>query len=133
MNFYGKLKRDIERLGQPFIVGGDFNTILCNEPGEGNVDRKGEGRVPNPHNSRIINQWITEGFVIEPFRALYPFQTEVSHIPFRSVRDERGGLHYVNNRLDFFLSSPDFIEYISKVVYEDRLGLTLTIKKWCYT
>jgi exonuclease III len=121
VNFYEKLKRDIERLGQPFIIGGDFNTILCNELGEGNVDRKGDGRVPNPHNSRIINQWITEGFVIEPFRVMYPFQTEVSHIPFRSARDDRGGLKYVNNRLDFFLSSPNVIENISKVVYEDRL------------
>jgi exonuclease III len=122
VDFYGKLKRDIERLGQPFIIGGDFNTILCNEPGGDNVDRKGVGRVPNPHNSRVINQWITEGFAIKPFRVLYPFQTEVSHIPFRSVRDERGGFQYVRNRLDFFLSSPAFVENISKVVYEDRLG-----------
>ncbi len=65
VDFYGRLKRDIERLGQPFIIGGDFNTILCTEPGGNNVDRKGDGRVPNPHNSRVINQWITEGFAIE--------------------------------------------------------------------
>jgi exonuclease III len=102
VNFYNILRRDLERLGQAFIIGGDFNTIICNEGGNGNVDRKGEGRVPNPHNSRIINQWIEEGFAVDPYRLMYPLQQEVSHIPFRSVRNEQGELRYLHNRLDFF-------------------------------
>jgi exonuclease III len=122
VNFYNKLRRDIERLGLPFIIGGDFNTILSKELGEGNVDRKGGGRVPNPYNSRIINQWITDSFAVDPFRMLYPLQREVSHIPFRSVRGDRGDINYANNRLDFFLTSQSVVENIAKVVYEERLG-----------
>ncbi len=122
VNFYNKLRRDIERLGQSFIIGGDYNTILCNELGEGNVDRKGDGRVPNPYNSRIINQWIAEGFAFDPFRVMYPLQREVSHVPFRSVRDDRGEIKYVKNRLDFFLTNQNVLENTAKVVYEDRLG-----------
>jgi hypothetical protein len=36
----------------PNVLSG--NPILCNEVGNENVDRKGDGKVPNPHNSRII-------------------------------------------------------------------------------
>jgi hypothetical protein len=50
-------------------------------------------------------------------------------IAFRSVRDERGKLKYVHNRLDFFLTSPNVIESIKKVVYEDRLGADVDHKE----
>ncbi len=120
--FYSKLREELERLSHPFIIGGDFNTILCTDPGVANIDRKGDGRVPNPHNSRAINNWIRDGFAIDPFRALYPFATEVSTIPFRSVRHNEEGVRYVHNRLDFYLVSQDILGKIDKIVYEDRLG-----------
>jgi hypothetical protein len=122
VNFYNVLRCDLERLGQAFIIGGDFNTIICNEGGLGNVDRKGEGRVTNPHNSRVINQWIEEGFAVDPYRLMYPLQQEVSHIPFRSIRNEQGEPRYVHNRLDFYLITPNVANNIEKVKYEDRLG-----------
>jgi hypothetical protein len=72
-------------------------------------------------NSRVINGWVEEGFVIEPFRALFPFQKEISYIPFRQTR---GGnvFNYGKSRLDFFLVSPLFLDKISSVKYGDRLG-----------
>jgi exonuclease III len=72
VNFYRKLKRDINEMGNPVIIGGDFNTILDQDGTENNLDRMGIGRVPNRTNSNFINEWIREGKIIEPFRALYP-------------------------------------------------------------
>jgi hypothetical protein len=105
-----------------FIIGGDFNTILCSEVGTDSIDRTGDGRVPNVQNSRIINEWVTEGFALDPFRSLYLLQHEVSHIPFRSARQLDGSLKYVYNRLDFFLISPELLGQVNKVMYGDRLG-----------
>ncbi len=43
VNFYNILRRDLERLDQAFIIGGDFNTIICNE---GGIGRSRGGRWP---------------------------------------------------------------------------------------
>jgi exonuclease III len=120
--FFRDIRRVLSQNNYDFIIGGDFNTILSNEAGTENLDRIGEGRVPNVQNSRIINEWLTEGFAIDPFRALYLLQQEVSHIPFRSARHLDGSVKYVFNRLDFFLISPELLENVNKVRYEDRLG-----------
>ncbi len=61
------LERERDRLGNKFIIGGDFNTIINQSIGHENLDREGNGRVPNSQNSRIINEWIEEGWTIEPF------------------------------------------------------------------
>jgi hypothetical protein len=53
---------------------------------------------------------------------MYLLQQEISHIPFRSVRNDRGEFRYVHNRLDFFLTSQNVVGNIEKVKYEDRLG-----------
>jgi hypothetical protein len=36
------------------------------------LDRIGEGRVPNRQNSNILNKWIRDGNMVDPYRALYP-------------------------------------------------------------
>jgi hypothetical protein len=61
-----------------------MNTILCEDGGVLNVDRIGEGRTPNVLNSREINEWIRDGFALDPFRAMYPEAQEISYVPFRS-------------------------------------------------
>ena len=118
--FFEGLKRKITSWNLPFVIGGDFNTILDQSPGEHNLDRIGGGRVPNSRNAAVINNWIAEGNCFEPFRSLYPEQKEISYIPFR-INREGGGL-YGKNRLDFFLISEDFIPLIRKVKYEERLS-----------
>jgi predicted transcriptional regulator len=112
----------IDRLGNKFITGGDFNTIINQSIGHENLDREGNGRVPNSQNSRIINEWIGEGWAIEPFRTMFPLQRETSYIPFRMDRRTGGGVKYGKTRLDFFLISPEFMEVINKVKYEGRLS-----------
>jgi hypothetical protein len=116
-------------LGNPVIIGGDFNTILDQDGTENNLDRLGLGRVPNRTNSNFINDWIREGTIIEPFRALYPEQREISYLSYRGVRDDIGGggartgvEYYGKPRQDFFLIDNSLLEYVKSVRYEDRLS-----------
>jgi len=120
LDFYRNLKLQLEGMGGTFLIGGDFNTILDRQLGEENMDREGGGRrVPNLVNSNVLNEWIDEGFAIEPFRALYPEKKEHSYVSFRQGN---GGWQYGKTRLDFFLISPDIMAEINKVVYEDRIS-----------
>ncbi len=117
--FFQELKGRLEQMNVEFIIGGDMNTILSSEVGEHNLDRIGVGRLPNVQNSRILNEWINIGFAVEPFRALYPLQREVSYIPFRL---RNNNTRYGCSRLDFFLISPTLLDRVNKVKYEDRIG-----------
>jgi exonuclease III len=119
--FFHSIERQIVAWGNKCIIGGDFNTIICQDNGRGNLDREGDGRVPNIQNSKNINSWIRNEFVIDPFRALYPEAREVSYVSFRrdGVNNE---VKWSKTRLDFFLISPELIDWISKIKYEDRLG-----------
>jgi len=92
VNFYLNLKEKIREWGLPYVVGGDFNTILDQSPGEFNLDRIGGGRVPNSRNAAVINNWILEGGCFEPFRSLYPEQKEISYVPFRNIAGGGGAL-----------------------------------------
>jgi len=96
--FFTSLKQRILNWNLPFIIGGDFNTILDQSLGEFNVDRIGDGRVPNLRNSVVLNNWIAEGDCFDPFRALYPEQKEISYAPFRIARE---GVPYGKTRLDW--------------------------------
>jgi exonuclease III len=116
--FFLELRQKLETWGLPYIIGGDFNTILDRSMGGDNKDKEGGGRIPNSRNSEVIGQWIEHGDCIEPFRAMYPEQKETSYIPFRGGR----GNNYSRTRLDFFLISRNIINIVGKVVYEDRLG-----------
>jgi exonuclease III len=89
--FFKDIKRQLVRMGGCFIIGGDMNTILCLEQGEDNLDKIGGGRVPNAQNSKELNDWIRDGFAVDPFRVMYPLEKEVSYIPFRT---RQGGGHY---------------------------------------
>ena len=118
--FYNQLRIKIEQWGIPFIIGGDFNTILDQERVGPNLDKIGEGCIPNARNGRAICDWIQNGDCIEPFRAKYPEQREYSYIPFRNTRI--GGAEYGKTRLDFFLIHRGLIDCVSKIKYEDKLS-----------
>jgi exonuclease III len=118
--FYTNLRAKLTEWNLPFIIGGDFNTILDPSVDDLNLDRVGPGGVPNHRNSQEIRKWILEGNCMEPFRAMYPEQREVSYIPFRV---DRGGREQVGKtRLDFFLIDKELIDQVKSVKYEDRLG-----------
>jgi len=75
--FFIRLKAKINDYGLPYILGGDFNTILDRNLGDENLDKIGRGRPPNVRNSEVLTEWIETGNCIEPFRALYPAMREV--------------------------------------------------------
>jgi hypothetical protein len=50
-----------------------------------NLDRIGAGRIPNKNNGEFLNEWIREGTVTEPFRALYPEEREISYLSYRAM------------------------------------------------
>ena len=60
--FVKTLREKIESWGLPFIIGGDYNTILDNSKGAENLDREDGGArgIPNNKNSAEINKWINE-------------------------------------------------------------------------
>jgi hypothetical protein len=123
MQFYREIESKIAQWGNSCILGGDFNTILDNGIRNDNLDREGAGRVPNRQNSRVINDWIERGILIDPFRALYPEVKEMSYIPFRSRDNARANDTSVGkSRLDFFLISAELLDSVDRVKYEDRLG-----------
>jgi len=118
--FYRILKSKIIEWGLPFILGGDFNTILDRNLGDDNLDKIGRGRPPNIRNSEILTEWIETGNCIEPFRAMYPETREVSYLPFRGMHD--GNDRYGKTRLDFFLINRELINRVIKVKYTERSG-----------
>jgi exonuclease III len=134
--FFHSVERQIIAWGNKCIIGGNSNTIICQDNGRGNFDREGDGRVLNLQNSKIINSWIRNGLVIDPFRALYPEAREVSYVSFRrdGVNNE---VKWGKTRLDFFLISPELIDWISKVRYQIKSNqiyceLTRTITNCIY-
>jgi exonuclease III len=86
--FFNDIKRQINLWGNKCIIGGDFNKIICQSNGNENLDRDGEGRIPNLQNSKVINKWIDDNLLVDPFRVLYPELKEISYLSFRK---EGGG------------------------------------------
>jgi len=124
VKFFRNLKEICNNQGNPFILGGDMNTILDHSV-LGNLDMMEGGRIPNKRNGEEINKWIREGLVVEPYRFYYPESKEVSYIPFRTRRSVNNILldyEYNQTRLDFFLVSNDIIDQIKKIDYEGRIG-----------
>jgi exonuclease III len=101
--FFRNIEQKLAQWGNKCIIGGDFNTILSSQGGDQNLDREGIGRAPNVQNSRIINEWLTNGLLVDPYRALYPENRMVSYIPFtmRNIRAD-DVTRYGCTRLDFF-------------------------------
>jgi hypothetical protein len=88
--FYQMVEDKIRQWGNQVVFGGDFNPIICRDSGTQNIDWDRAGRVPNFQNSNIINGWIEDGLLLNPFRTLYHKMREIFYVSFRG-RDERGG------------------------------------------
>jgi exonuclease III len=123
VGFFRDIERVITRWNNVCILGGDFNSVLCDRIDDENLDKEGRGRIPNRQNSRFINEWIENGMLLDPFRTLYPEAKEMSYIPFRTRQiGNRDASVVGKSRLDFFLLSPLLLDGVDVIRYEDRLG-----------
>ena len=131
VDFFREVKTHVESWPNELILGGDFNTILDMDVTVQNLDRIGRGRTPNRPNGVFINSWISEGRVVEPFRALYPEEREISYMSYRGGLGGRhdGNLTYSKTRLDFFVVSKEILGITKSVKYEDRLGMDFDHKE----
>ena len=77
--FFRQMRALCENSGLKTIIGGYFNMVLDNRAGELSID----GFCPNVQNSRVINEWIEEGEIADPYRILYPEKAEFSYTSFR--------------------------------------------------
>jgi hypothetical protein len=59
--FYTSLKTKVESYDIPFILGGDFNTVLSGAQGDENLDLEDRQSIPNKYNGKFIREWIEGG------------------------------------------------------------------------
>jgi hypothetical protein len=96
-DFYCRLGNCIRNAGDhPVVVGGDRNTVFSCIPIPGNLDVLNMAGLPNPTNSRKVNEMCETLKLTDPFRILYPYKIDFSYAPWGNVRENR-------SRLDFFL------------------------------
>jgi len=123
--FFENLRMKVEGYGVPFILGGDFNTILDGSIGEENLDLEDRLHIPNKDNGKFIREWIESGDICDPFRKKYPLTRCMSYVPFRTrkrvnnVWVENG---YGKSRLDFYLMSDSLFENMESVFYGERIS-----------
>jgi len=123
--FYRDLIGQIEGLGLPTIIGGDFNTVLDERTGAENLDLEDRDHIPQRENGRILREWLEEGNYVEPFRKKYPNATAMSYKPFRSRRRVDNGwenVNYSKSKLDFFIMSESLFHEVTSVFYGERLS-----------
>ena len=120
--FYNNLRTRVESYGIPFILGGDFNTIINGAQGDENLDLEDRHSIPNKDNGKIIREWIEGGEVCDPFRKKYPMSRSMSYVPFRSrkrVNNVWVEQNYGKSRLDFFLISETLYGEVDSIFYGD--------------
>ncbi len=104
------------------VVGGDWNTSYSCLPLPGNPDVLNMANLPNPVNSRKVNELCESLKLTDPFRALYPYKVEFSYAPWGNTRDNR-------SRLDFFLISENFVPAVEECAIKPSVQGRLLITK----
>ncbi len=123
--FYENLRTKVERYGVPFILGGDFNTILDSAMGEENLDLEERRHIPNKENGKFLREWIERGDICDPFRKKYPMSRCMSYVPFRTrkrVNNTWVENEYGKSRLDFYLISESLYGNVESVFYGERIS-----------
>jgi len=123
-NFYAQLRIKIESYGIPFLIGGDFNTVLDGSMGEENLDLEDRQQIPNRENGKYLREWIEGGDICDPFRKKYPMSRSMSYVPFRTKKRVNNlwvDTNYGKSRLDFFLMSNELFPEVESVFYGERI------------
>jgi len=66
VGFYRSLKNKVENLNLPFILGGDFNTVIDGGLGEENLDLEDRNHIPQRENGKFIRDWIGKETYVTP-------------------------------------------------------------------
>ncbi len=105
--FFSNLKRKVEDINLPTILGGDFNTVV-----DENLDLvENRASFPNYQNSEILRDWLEYGNFCDPYRAIHPRGKAMS-FGFRKPHKNR------KSRLDFFVISQDLLDGVKFVKYK---------------
>ena len=115
-NFLIDLKNILAQYANlPILLSGDFNCISnTTKPisvrDKKNKDLIGTTNIPNPRNSKIIENWHRQGFFFDAFRVQNPDVTEYSFISFNVASTQR-------SRIDLTLVNESALKMIKKVEY----------------
>jgi hypothetical protein len=123
--FFENLRTKVEGYGVPFILGGDFNTILDGSIGEENLDLEDRLHIPNKENGKFIREWIESGVICDPFRKKYPMTRCMSYVPFRTrkrVNNVWVENEYGKSRLDFYLMSESLFGNMESIFNRERIS-----------
>jgi exonuclease III len=122
-SFYEKLISLVDKEKLPIILGGDFNTVLCNKKVPDNLDVLNMKGVPNPNNGRILRNWLHERDLCDPYRDKYENVSETSRIGFSKwINEERQPSENGESRIDFFIISKSLYEFVRDVKYDRKLS-----------
>jgi hypothetical protein len=70
--FYTNLRDRIESYELPFLIGGDFNTVIDGGIGEENLDLEDRAHIPTKDNGKFTGEWIEGGGYMRPFPEKVP-------------------------------------------------------------
>jgi len=109
LGFFDKIRSILDsNPGLISIMGGDWNFVNDTNPTEENLDVLNMQSLPNPANSKRMNQICRNSNLIDPYRAFYPEKREFTYHPFGTLRQNR-------SRLDYFYVSSDLLNSIDKI------------------
>ncbi len=106
--FFDRLRACITRLGNyPIVLGGDWNTTFCSGPLATNSDVFNMIALPNPANSKSLNNLCRDFKLTDPFRVLWPERKDYTYIPRDVTKQNR-------SRINFFVISKNIASKIHK-------------------
>jgi exonuclease III len=98
-NFFRNLQRDIQSLGNNDVVlAGDWNCTYFTDLVGRNLDCVNMISLPNERHSRLLREMCYSLSLSDPYRCLYPNNTDYTYIPLSADRKNR-------SRIDFFVVS----------------------------
>ena len=122
-SFYDKLNREIKNLliSEPgyVILGGDWNTILCDAPLELNYDIIDGKTIPNPSHGFKIRQLMKENNLCDVYRLKVGTRKSYTYKHFSDKR-------FCKTRLDYLLVSKNLLNGLKDSEYRAEIGIRTT-------
>ena len=119
-NFFNTLQGFIHRANSNYIIlGGDFNTVIDPTRITGPTDIQNLDLIQmrsniNPKNSALLNNFLRDNNLVDPFRIKNPLKREYSYVPFSQNNKNR-------SRIDYFFVTANLLSK-AIVTYDYKLG-----------